>query len=48
MSNSDFIEMCKENKITIEQKSNQYNLQIEDYKLTLSSDFNKYCIITRF
>ena len=45
MTSADFIRICKENQITIEPKSNQFEIQIENLKLLLSSDFNKYCII---
>lgn len=41
----DFIELCKENKIIIEPKSNQYKLNINNFELLLTSDFNRYCII---
>jgi hypothetical protein len=45
MTSADFIRICKENQITIEPKSNQFEIQIENFKLLLSSDFNRYCII---
>ena len=45
MASADFIRICKENQITIEPKLNQFEIQIENFKLLLSSDFNKYCII---
>lgn len=46
MSSADFVTLCEENQITIKPKSNQFELGIEDFKVLLSSDFNKYCIIT--